>query len=139
MIAGMIPLSIALDTTGTADAIALGIFRVSGGLSPLWMAALLMGLAVVVGLFLSGQTAAIIVAPIAISAAAPTGADPRALCMAVAIGCSLAFISPFGHPANLIVMGPGGYAVRDYLRLGIPLTIISILLAIVGLSLVWGL
>jgi di/tricarboxylate transporter len=102
-------------------------------------AGVLLLISIGLSLLLSGQATAVIVAPIAIAAAAPIGADPRALSMTVAIGCSLAFITPLGHPANLLVMGPGGYTFRDYLRLGIPLTLVSIAIALVALQWMWGL
>jgi di/tricarboxylate transporter len=139
LIAGMLPLSIALERTGTAAYLAEGLFQLTGNLSPVVTAGVLLLIAIGLSLLLSGQTAAVIVAPIAIAAAAPIGADPRALAMTVAIGCSLAFISPLGHPANLLVMGPGGYTFRDYLRLGTPLTLLSIAIALVALQWMWGL
>jgi di/tricarboxylate transporter len=139
LIAGMIPLSIALDTTGTAAVLGSGLHRLTGGLMPLAIGGLMVVLATGLSLFLSSQTAAVIMAPIAIAAAAPINADPRALAMAVAIGCALPFTSPVGHPSNLLVMGPGGYNFRDYLRLGIPLTLVSILVALLGLHWIWGL
>jgi di/tricarboxylate transporter len=139
LIAGMIPLSIALDTTGTAAVLGSGLYQLTGGLMPLVTGGLLVTVAAGLSLFLSSQTAAVIMAPVAIAAAAPLGVDPRALAMAVAIGCALSFTSPVGHPSNLLVMGPGGYTFRDYLRLGIPLTLIAILVALLGLHWVWGL
>jgi di/tricarboxylate transporter len=139
LIAGMLPLSIALEITGTAEAIAHGLYQLTKGYSPLVTGGILLMSASGLSLLLSGQTAAVVMAPVAIAAAAPIQVDPRALAMAVAIGCSLAFISPVGHPANLLVMGPGGYRVRDYLRLGLPLTIVSLLVTIAGLHWVWGL
>lgn len=139
LIAGMLPLSIALDSTGAAAYLAQGLHTLIGGSTPLATAAILLLITVSVSIFLSGQTAAVIMSPIAIAAAAPIGADPRALAMAAAVGCSLAFISPLGHPANLLVMGPGGYMFRDYFRLGIPLTMLTIAITLVMLRLVWGL
>jgi di/tricarboxylate transporter len=139
LIAGMLPLSIALERTGTAAQLAESLFQLTGGLTPVVTAGILLLIAIALSLLLSGQTAAVIVAPIAIAAATPIGVDPRALAMAVAIGCSLAFISPLGHPANLLVMGPGGYTFRDYLRLGTPLTLLSIVIALVALQWMWGL
>ena len=139
LIAGMIPLSSALQITGAADALADGLFHILGTASPLLTGSLLLICASIVSLILSGQTAAVVMAPIAIAAANTINADPRALSMAVAIGCSIAFISPLGHPSNLLVMGPGGYTVRDYARLGIPLSILTILVASAVLHWVWGL
>lgn len=88
---------------------------------------------------MSGQVSALVLAPIALSAAQTMGVDPRSMGMAVALGCSLAFPTPFGHPVNVMVMSPGGYTVRDYLVLGIPLTIIIFLVIMIGLRLFWGL
>lgn len=139
MIAGMIPLSTALQITGAADTLANGLLQSIGMTAPLTTGILLLVCASILSLFLSGQTSAVVMAPIAIAAASSMNADPRALSMAVAIGCSLAFISPLGHPANLLVMGPGGYTVRDYIRLGVPLTILTIFVALLGLHWVWGL
>jgi di/tricarboxylate transporter len=139
LIAGMLPLSIALESTGTAAYLAEVLFQLTGGLAPVATTGVLLLITIGLSLLLSGQTAAVIVAPIAIAAATPIGADPRALAMAVAIGCSLAFISPLGHPANLLVMGPGGYTFRDYLRLGTPLTLLSIVIVLVALQWMWGL
>jgi di/tricarboxylate transporter len=139
MIAGMIPLSTALQITGAADTLANGLLQFIGMTAPLTTGILLLVCASILSLFLSGQASAVVMAPIAIAAAISMNVDPRALSMAVAIGCSLAFISPLGHPANILVMGPGGYTVRDYVRLGVPLTILTIVVASLGLHWVWGL
>jgi di/tricarboxylate transporter len=104
------------------------------------MAAILMGAAVVLNQMIGGQTAVpIILAPIGIAAASATGADPRGMAMAVALGSSLAFLTPIGHPVNTLVMGSGGYTVRDYLRVGGPLTLIVLLVSLLGLHLFWNL
>ncbi|GAG22854.1 unnamed protein product, partial [marine sediment metagenome] len=139
LIAGMLPLGIALTNTGTAAYLADGLYQLTGSMMPLVSATALLLITIALSLFLSGQAAAVIVAPIAIATATPTGADPRTLAMAVAIGCSLAFVSPLGHPANLLVMGPGGYTFRDYLRLGTPLTLLTIAVTLATLHWVWGL
>ena len=138
-IAGMLPLSIALETTGLAALLGQSLIQLSGGAGALVLASLLLGVAVLVSLLIGGQTTAIVLAPVAIALAQSVGADPRAMAMAVAVGCSLAFLTPLGHPANALVMGPGGYTVRDYLRLGAPLTLVSILVTILGLRWAWGL
>jgi di/tricarboxylate transporter len=81
----------------------------------------------------------VVLAPIALKAAGLAGADPRALALAVAIACSLVFLSPLGHPANLLVMGPGSYTFRDYARLGAPVTLVTLLVTLAGLHWIWGL
>jgi len=139
LIACMIPLGVAMLETGAASFLATSVQAVTGGLGPLATTAALLGLTITMSLLLGGQTAAVVMAPIAIESAALVNADPRAMGMAVAIGCSLVFLSPLGHPANLLVMGPGGYRPRDYVRLGLPLTVATFFLALAGLHWIWGL
>jgi di/tricarboxylate transporter len=139
LIACMIPLGVAMLDTGAASFLAASVQSLTGGLGPLATAAALLLLTITLSLFLGGQTTAVVVAPVAIEAAGLVHADPRGMAMAVAIGCSLVFLSPLGHPANLLVMAPGGYRPRDYLRLGLPVTLTTVILALVGLHWVWGL
>jgi di/tricarboxylate transporter len=139
LIACMIPLGVAMLDTGAASFLAASVQSLTGGLGPLATAAALMALTITLSLFLGGQTTAVVVAPVAIEAAGLVHADPRGMAMAVAIGCSLVFLSPLGHPANLLVMAPGGYRPRDYLRLGLPVTLVTAVMALVGLHWVWGL
>jgi di/tricarboxylate transporter len=139
LIACMIPLGVAMLDTGAASFLAGSVQSLSGGLGPLATAAVLLLLTITLSLFLGGQTTAVVVAPIAIEAAGLVHADPRGMAMAVAIGCSLVFLSPLGHPANLLVMAPGGYRPRDYWRLGLPVTVTTVILALAGLHWVWGL
>ncbi len=139
LIAGMLPLSTALQITGAASAVANDLLQWVGTGSPMITAMLLLIGASTLSLILSGQTAAVIMAPISIAAATAMNADPRALSMAVAVGCSLSFISPLGHPSSLLVMGPGGYTFRDYVRLGIPLTFLTFFVAALSLHWFWGL
>lgn len=139
LIAGMWPLSIALRTTGLADFAANTLLTWVGTYSGLVVAALLLLVSMVLTQFMSGQVAALVLAPLALVAAEQIGVDPRALGVAVAIGCSLAFITPLGHPVNIMVMGPGGYTTRDFLRIGTPLTVIAIAVILAGLYLFWGL
>jgi di/tricarboxylate transporter len=138
-IAGMLPLSIALQTTGLASLLGEALIGLTGGAGTLGLAAAILLATIGLGLLIGGQTTAVVLAPVAIAVAEIAGADPRAMAMAVAVGCSLAFLTPLGHPANLLVMGPGGYTMRDYLRLGAPLTVLSALLTLLGLHWVWGL
>ena len=85
-----------------------------------------------------GQVAPVVLAPIAIAAAERIGADPRGIVMAVAMGCSTAFLTPISHSANLLVMGPGGYRFKDYARVGLPLTLILFVVLLPVLWVVWG-
>lgn len=139
LVAGMLSLSVALQSTGTATLLGRMLVDFTSPLGSLGMAGLLVLASIALSLLLGGQAGAVIMAPIAIAAGTVVGADPRAMTMAVAVGCSLAFLTPLGHPANLLVMGPGGYKFRDYVRLGAPLTLLSILVALAGLHWFWGL
>jgi di/tricarboxylate transporter len=124
LIAGMSTISLAMTKTGAAALISQFLI---GGLAPYGPLALAAALMLATMLFtqvVSGQVAAFFLAPIAISAARALQVDPRAMAMYVAFGASLTFLTPAAHSANLLVMGTGGYLPRDYLRLGLPLTVV---------------
>jgi di/tricarboxylate transporter len=139
LIACMLPLAFAMDQTGAAAFLASAMQGITGGQPAIVTAAALMVVTIGLSLFLGGQTSAVVLAPIALKAAGLAGADPRALALAVAIACSLVFLSPLGHPANLLVMGPGSYTFRDYARLGAPVTLVTLLVTLAGLHWIWGL
>jgi di/tricarboxylate transporter len=84
-----------------------------------------------------GAAVAAVMAPIAIEIALQTGMDARSLAMGVALATSVTFLTPLGHPVNILVMGPGGYRFRDYFRVGAPLTLILLLIIIGLLPLIW--
>jgi di/tricarboxylate transporter len=79
----------------------------------------------------------VILTPIAVAASQQAGADPRGMAIAVAMGCSMAFLTPFGHATNILVMSPGGYTVKDYTRIGLPLTIVLSIVMLIALKLNW--
>jgi len=90
---------------------------------------------------IGGQVTPVVLAPIAIAAAEHLGLGipgVRALAMAVALGCSTAFLTPVSHSVNLLVMGPGAYRFNDYPRLGIPVTLALLVVLLVGLAVIWG-
>jgi len=138
LIAGMWPLSTAIGNTGLADLTINKIFSLTGDIPPLAAAAVFLILAFGFTQIMTGQVASLVLAPLALSAAAPLGLAPQPLAIAVALGCSLAFATPFGHPVNLMVMGPGGYTTRDFLRIGLPLTVLVGLAILAGLHWIWG-
>jgi di/tricarboxylate transporter len=138
LIAGMWPLGIAIRSSGLADAVSGWIGGVSAyGTGVLAASLLLTGM--LLAQFLGGQVASIVLTPIGLTMAASAGADPRSVGMAVALSCSLAFLSPLGHPVNILVMGSGGYSFRDYLKVGGPLTLLVLLIILLGLRIFWGL
>jgi di/tricarboxylate transporter len=139
LIAGMLPVGLALTKTGAAATLGASLVNLLGGLGPL---AVVGGLLVVTTLLtqvMSGQAAAVILAPIAIQAAQSVNSNPRAFALAVAYGCSLTFLTPLSHPSNILVMGPGGYRFADYVRVGTLLTGILIVLILVLLPILGGL
>jgi di/tricarboxylate transporter len=103
------------------------------------MLAALAGLAILLTQAMNGAAVATVIAPIAIQTAQRTGADPRAMAMGVALATSIAFLTPLGHPVNILVMGPGGYRFRDYFKVGLPLTLLLFALIVVLLPVIWRL
>lgn len=139
LIAGMWPLSTAIRDTGLASFGVNSMLNLMGDVAPIWIALALILIAMLLTQVMSGQVAALVTAPLAIAAAAASQLDARTLAMAVALGCSLAFITPYGHPVNIMVMSPGGYNFKTYTRIGMPLTILLILVILAGLVIFWGL
>ena len=140
LIAGMWPLSTAIQTSGLSDEIVQGLVHMADTASPVVLVTLLLVVTMVLTNIMAGQAAApIVLAPIGLAIAKATATDPRMILMAIALGCSLAFPTPIGHPVNVVVMGSGGYAFRDYFRVGWLLTLILIPAILLGLHLLWGL
>jgi di/tricarboxylate transporter len=139
LIAGMLPLGLALDKTGAARLMAEGVVSSLGPHGPY---AVLCGLLVITFAATSIiPTAALVVlmVPIALKTAASLGLSPYALLMGIAMAASSSFTSPISHPANVLVMGPGGYRFVDYLKVGIPLTLLILVVLMIGLPLLWPL
>ena len=139
LIAGMLPLGTALDKTGAARLLAEGVM---GSLGPLGPHAVLFGLLVITFIGTSIiPTAALVVlmVPIALNTSAGLGISPYALMMGIAMAASSSFTSPISHPANVLVMGPGGYRFIDYIKVGVPLTLLVLVVLMVTLPLFWPL
>lgn len=138
LIAGMLPLGLAMTSTGTTALLGDLIVHGLGRFGPLAVAAGLYWAATLLSQVLSGQVTPVVLAPIAIAAAQTVGTDPRGLGMAVAMGCSTAFLTPISHSVNMLVMGPGGYQFRDYTRVGLPLSLVLFGVLLITLALFWG-
>lgn len=138
LIAGMLPLGMAISNTGAAALVGNALVRVLGGWGPLAVAGGLFVVTMLLTQIISGQVTPVVLAPIAIAAAERLGADPRGLAMAVALGCSTAFLTPISHSTNMLVMGPGGYRFNDYARAGLPLTLVLLVVLLAGLAAFWG-
>jgi di/tricarboxylate transporter len=137
MLAAMIPIGQALETTGISNNIAMFISGYTEAL-PVYMIILLI---LVVTMFVSdiinNAATAIIMAPIAANIASQLGAPVEPFLMAVAVGASCAFLSPIGHQCNTLVMAPGGYKFGDYWRLGLPLEIVIAAISVPMIMYVW--
>jgi di/tricarboxylate transporter len=138
LVAGTLPLGIAMEKTGTAQFLAGMLVDAVGGLGPM---ALLAGFYIVTNIltqFMSNAASTVLIAPIAINAAQQIGSEPHALLMAVAVAASAGFLTPVAHQSNVLVMGPGGYRFGDYFKVGLPLDLVVFAVAMVVLPLVWS-
>lgn len=136
LIAGMLPVGVALTKTGGAALMANVILSSVTGRSHFILLTLLVLFTVLLTQIINGVTAVTIVAPIGISAAQTLGMEPRSIALAIALASSMAFITPLGHSVNVMVMGAGGYTFRDYARVGIPLTILLVTILLVLLPII---
>ncbi|MFC5384917.1 SLC13 family permease [Aquamicrobium segne] len=139
MLAALIPVSDSLRTTGATDVIATFLADFGQILPGYGALALMLIVAMMVTPFLNNAATVLVMAPIAAGFASNLGYQPEAFLMAVAIGAGCDFLTPIGHQCNMLVMGPGGYQFSDYPRLGLPLSLLVIAVAIPMLMLVWPL
>ena len=139
MLGSLIPVSDALRTTGGTELVAVWLSQIGSGLPPAGMIALVMIAAMAVTPFLNNAATVLVMAPIAATFARDLPLRPDAFLMAVAIGAACDFLTPIGHQCNTLVMGPGGYRFGDYWRLGLPLSIIVIIVGVPMVLLVWPL
>lgn len=139
LIAGMLPLGIALEKTGAAHFLTGHVVSVVGELGPLGVVAGLYLTTAIGAQIMPTAAVAILMAPIAINTAHDLGLSPHALMMTVALSASASFMSPVAHPANILIMGPGGYRFTDYIRVGLPLTVVCLVVAVLVVPLLWPL
>lgn len=138
LLAAMIPVGQALETTGGAAVIATQILAIAQDQAPWMVVTIILVGSMLLSNVVNNAAAAILVAPIALGIAARLGLDPDATLMAVAIGASCAFLTPIGHQSNALVMEPGGYRFGDYWRLGLPLSVVVTVVAVPMILWVWG-
>ena len=130
LLGAMIPLGMALETTGGSALIASGLERLTSGYPP-WVAlSLLMIATMFMSDVLNNNATTILAAPVSIDLANQIGVNPDAFLMGVAVSASCAFLTPIGHQNNTLILGPGGYRFGDYWRLGLPLEIIVMLVSV---------
>jgi di/tricarboxylate transporter len=122
MIAGVIPLGIAMEQTGTAQLLANGLLHVVAGWPTLAVLLVMFGLAALLTQIMSDAATTVLLGPIAISLAQSLGLSPTPFVVCTALGAVVAFLTPIGHHGNLLILGPGQYRFVDFLRIGLPLT-----------------
>jgi di/tricarboxylate transporter len=137
MLAALIPVSESLRITGGTELLSHGLSDLALGLPPFAALALIMVAAMAVTPFLNNAATVLVMAPIAAVFATNLGYRPDAFLMAVAVGAACDFLTPIGHQCNTLVMGPGGYRFGDYWRLGLPLSILVVVLGVPLIAAVW--
>jgi di/tricarboxylate transporter len=138
LLGSLIPLGAAFEEAGGTGLIATAIVGQTDGF-PAWaILAVVMAVTMVLSDFLNSIATALIAAPIGVSVAQAVGASPDAFLMGVAIAATCGFLTPIGHKNNTIIMGPGGYQFGDYWRIGVPLEILTIAVAVPATLLIWG-
>lgn len=128
LIIGMMPFSVALQKTGGVELAVGALMEIFGASEPRVLLGALFAITAVTGLFISNTATAVLMAPIALRMAETLGVSPYPFSVTVALAASSAFMTPVSSPVNTLVMGPGGYRFADYLRIGIPFTLIAMVL-----------
>ncbi len=137
LIAGMLPLGNAMAQTGAASFLGDAVISLIGGYGPLAVMAGLFLVAALGSQVMPNPAVAVLLAPIALNTASRMGISPYTLMMTVAVSSSAAFLSPVGHADNMLVMGPGGYKFSDYVKVGLPLTLIVLITVLLVMPLFW--
>ncbi len=130
LVAAILPMGIALERTGAAQLASDGVTALTGPYGPYAAMAGMFTLASGLSQALDGAPAVVMMTPVVLESAEQLGINPRTLMMGVSLAASAAFMTPFSHKANLLVMGSGGYRTADYLKLGTPLTIVLLVLMV---------
>jgi di/tricarboxylate transporter len=138
LIGGMISLSEAMQVSGAADQLATTLLNVVGDRGPYALMLGLFVLTALLGQFVSNTATALIVVPIAVSAAGTLGLEPRPFLMLMSVAAAASFLTPVATPANMMVMGPGGYRFGDYWRLGLPIMAWFLVVSLVVIPRVWS-
>ena len=137
VLAGLIPLGLALETTGAAELLAGWVVRISAPLGEIGLIAAFYLMTAVVTAVVSNAATAVMLTPVAIIAATQGGLNPYALLIAVMFGASASFVTPFGYQTNVIIYGPGGYRFMDFVKVGGPLNLILLVTVTLFIPLFW--
>jgi len=139
LLGSLIPIGVALENSGGTAQLAALITDASASLPPVAVLAILMVVTMTLSDVMNNVATAVIAAPVAVGVAGSLGVNPDAFLMGVAVAASCAFLTPIGHKNNTLVMGPGGYRFGDYWRMGLPLEILVMLVAVPMILWVWPL
>jgi di/tricarboxylate transporter len=137
LLAALIPVAAALETTGTAQLAADGLVAIAGSLPPHAVLGLVLVATMAITPILNNAATVLLMGPIAHGVAQNIGVDSAAFLMAVAIGASCDFLTPFGHQNNTLILGPGGYRFADFWKLGLPIDVIIVAVAVLLLPIVF--
>jgi di/tricarboxylate transporter len=124
LIVGMLPFSLALQRTGGVELAADAVTAIAGNASPRMVLGLLFLITAMLGLFISNTATAVLMAPVALAVARDMGASPYPFAMIIALAASTAFMTPISSPVNTLVVGPGNYGFGDFVKVGVPLSLI---------------
>ncbi|MGI9284258.1 MAG: SLC13 family permease, partial [Pseudomonadales bacterium] len=139
LIAGMLPMATALEKTGGVEIIVNGLIDSLGDTGPVALMAVLFVLTSVFSQFISNTATTVLVAPIALGAAEGFGVSPYPLLMTVAIAASTAFATPVASPVNTLVLGPGGYRFNDFVKVGVPLQLLAMVVTLLAVPVLFPL
>jgi di/tricarboxylate transporter len=139
LVAGMLPLGMAMEATGTARYLADIMLGALGDFGPIPLLAGVYILAALVTQAMSNAAAIVLIVPIALDTAQGLAANHITFTMAVVVGAATSFLTPIGHKANVLVFGPGGYRFFDYARVGALLTVVLLIVSMIFLPLFWPL
>ena len=137
LLGGMLPLGLALETSGASQWLAGTLLGPVGDAGPIAVLAALYIVTAMLTEVMSNNAAAVLLAPIALSLAGPMGIDPRPLLVAITFAASTSFATPIGYQTNTLVYGPGGYRFTDYTRVGLPLNFIFWAIAVLLIPQLW--
>lgn len=131
LIVGMLPFALALQKTGGIDLAVHGLVGTLGEAGPRVILACLFAVTALIGLFISNTATAVLMAPVAIATAQALEASPYPFAMIVALAASAAFMTPISSPVNTLVLGPGHYRFGDFVRVGVPFTLLVMLVSVI--------
>jgi di/tricarboxylate transporter len=138
LIAGAFGIGAAIEGSGLGNTLAQGVMGLVGGFGARGALLGVLITTIILTEMITNNAAAVLVFPIALATASGLGLDPRPFAMAIAVGASASFLTPIGYQTNTMVYGPGGYRFGDYARLGLPLTILVVVMVLWLVPSIWS-